>query len=164
MLQLKDTISKSSAPTVLILFGDHSPSAGPENIMYKMLGINSDTFTREGYENLMSTPYVIYANQALKDLYGKDFVGEGPDLEPAFLMPYIFRELDYKGDEYNQFLMDFSNRTTVLKDYTGVVDGTWINDTGEEDNLYKKLKKEYFNNEYYMHKFYLKERGVDKDK
>lgn len=161
---LKDAISKSPAPTVLILFGDHSPSAGPDNIMYKMLGINSDTFTDEGYENLMSTPYVIYANKALKNLYGKDFVGEGPDLEPAFLMPYIFRELDYKGNEYNQFLMDFSKTTTVVKDYRGVVNGTWVGDTGEEDNLYKKLKKEYFNNEYYMHKFYLKDKESTEDK
>ena len=51
-----------------------------------------------------------------------------------------------------------------MKDYRGVVNGTWVGDTGEEDNFYKKLKKEYFNNEYYMHKFYLKDKESTEDK
>lgn len=158
LLNLKDTIDESPAPTVLVLFGDHSPSAGPDNIMYKMLGINVDTLTDEGYENLMSTPYLIYGNQALKDLYGKDFSGEGPDLEPAFLMPYIFKELEYKGNEYNQFLMDYSNSTTVLKDFKGVIEEQWVVGSGKEDGLFESKRREFLNNEYYMHKFYLKDR------
>ncbi|UHR02444.1 LTA synthase family protein [Peptoniphilus sp. GNH] len=161
---LKDELEKSEAPTMLVLYGDHSPSAGPDKIMFDMLGINKDLASDDGYENIMSTTYVIWANPALRKMYGKPFQEAGQDLEPAFLMPKIFEELGYKGNEYNQFLTDFSKKCTVLKDQKAKIDGRWISktknaDENEDQKLLEKISHEYFNTEYYMEKFYLKDKA-----
>ena len=55
---------------------------GNNGSMYAELGISLDTTTEEGFRNYYSTWYLIWGNQAAKDLLGEDFQGQGPDLSP----------------------------------------------------------------------------------
>ena len=110
-----EAFEKSERPVVLVLWGDHSPSMGEANSIFKMFNINCDMATSEGLYNVYSTPYVIWANDKAKEVTGNSFVGEGPTIEPAFLMNFLFRQLGYEADEYNQFLTDFTQDITVIK-------------------------------------------------
>ena len=42
-----------------------------------MLGIDLDVSTLEGFYNYYATPYIMYANDAAKQITGNQFVGEG---------------------------------------------------------------------------------------
>ncbi|MGN1300952.1 MAG: LTA synthase family protein, partial [Clostridia bacterium] len=81
-----NALKESNEPVVLILFGDHNPWLGDNNSVYSMLGINLNLDTEEGFYNYYCTPYIIWANDAAKDVLDKDFVGEGPTISPCFLM------------------------------------------------------------------------------
>ena len=50
---------------------------GEGNSVYEMLGIDLDVSTLEGFYNYYATPYIMYANDAAKQITGNQFVGEG---------------------------------------------------------------------------------------
>ena len=50
--------------------------------MYAELGISLDTTTEEGFRNYYSTWYLIWGNQAAKDLLGEDVPGPGAGPRP----------------------------------------------------------------------------------
>ena len=68
LAKLVDYIDSREKPTVLLFFGDHNPSLGPNQAAYKMAGnVTSDgKYTKEDYDFLYSTPYLVYSN------YGAD--------------------------------------------------------------------------------------------
>ncbi|MEA4934181.1 MAG: LTA synthase family protein [Lawsonibacter sp.] len=121
-------------PVVLVLFGDHKPWGGNGNSVYTELGVNFDLSTVEGFFDYYSTPYVIWANSAAKQVLGSDFVGDGGDFSPCFLMPEVFDQCSWTGPGF----MALSNQ---LRDITPVVhvwdlywkDGTLANLLPEED-------------------------------
>ena len=67
---------------VIVLFGDHNPWMGDANSVYSKLGIDLDLSTKEGFLNYYATRYLIWANDAAKEVLGCDFQGEGPRREP----------------------------------------------------------------------------------
>lgn len=85
---------ENDEPTLFIIFGDHNPSLGKNNSGFAYLGLDIESDSLEAYTNKYTTPYYIHANQSLKDLWGKDFVGKGPNLSTEFLISYAF---DYLG-------------------------------------------------------------------
>lgn len=102
-------------PVVLLLYGDHMPWMGNHGSIYKEeLGINLDTTTEEGFRNYYSTWYMIWANQAAKDLVGRDFVGQGPDLSPCFLMNELFEYVGWEGSAYMQAQRETAHTLPVL--------------------------------------------------
>lgn len=142
---LVDNFEKSDRPIVLVFWGDHSPSMGEGNSIFKMFNINCDMATPDGLYNIYATPYVIWANSKAKELTGNSFVGEGPTMEPAFLMNYLFRQLGYEGDEYNQFLTDFTQDVTVIKQNLTLYKGEFKPTTDPE--VSERLK-DFYNVEY----------------
>ncbi|MBP2025404.1 LTA synthase family protein [Peptoniphilus stercorisuis] len=144
---LVDYFSSINEPTVLILFGDHSPSMGDQKICFDMFNINYDPSKNEGMENVYTTPYVVWANNSAKRTIGKDFVGDTRTLEPALFMSNIFKYMGYKGDNYNQFLQDTSKDINIIKE-------TWFSVNGEytknpSDEAMEKINN-FRNMEYYM--------------
>ena len=103
---LVDTLRSEPEPIVLVLFGDHKPWLGDNSSVYTEAGIDLSFATPEGYYNFTRTPYVIWANDAAKETLGSDFVGEGEDFSPCFLMMKLFDECGYTGDEYMNALRD----------------------------------------------------------
>lgn len=138
---LIDGFRKSERPVVLVMWGDHSPSMGEGHSIFKMFGINSDISTPEGLFNVYSTPYIMWANDKAKEITGNAFVGEGPTVEPAFLMNYLFRQLGYPADPYNQFLTDFTQEINVIKPNLTLYNGNFVPTENEE--VQKKLKDFY---------------------
>ena len=148
MEYLVDSFRNSSEPVVLIMFGDHSPSMGDNKICFDMFNIYADPKKSDGIKNIYMTPYIVWANNAAKKEIGKDFTGTGKDLEPAFLMNEIFSYMGWQGNQYNQFLTDYTKEVTVLKENWFCVNGEYINKTQENKELEKKIH-EYKNMEYY---------------
>ena len=143
---LTDNLRYSKKPTVLILFGDHCPSMGDNKICFDMFDVNYDGDTTEGIKNLYSTPYIVWANKSAKRQIGRDFIGQGKDLEPAFLMNEVLNYMGIEGNQYNQFLTDFTKDFTVAKVHWFCVGGEYK----EELNEYEKKELDKFKNvEYY---------------
>lgn len=114
---LLERLDEDKSPTLLIVFGDHNPALGQETDgSYKDLGIDVGTDQLNGYLNRCRTPYIVWANSALKASTGKDFVGEGPDLSPQYLMNYAFHYLGWTGPRYMQIINSELPEVTVVND------------------------------------------------
>lgn len=97
MCRMAEELEKRDEPVVFVFFGDHKPWMGNGNSVYTEMGINMDVSTLDGFYNYYATPYVIYANQAARDLLGNDFAGDGGDFSPCFLMARVFDECGWEG-------------------------------------------------------------------
>lgn len=113
---LVDTLRGREEPVILILYGDHMPWLGNGNTVYDALGINLNQTTDEGFRNFWSTRYLIWANDAAKQVLDFDFTGEGPDLSPCFLMGHLFDLLDWEGDAYTQATREIRQTLPVIHD------------------------------------------------
>ena len=83
-------LEEMEEPVVLVLFGDHKPWGGNGNSAYIEMGATFDLSTLDGFYDYYATPYVIWANSAAKETLGRDFVGDGGDFSPCFLMTELF--------------------------------------------------------------------------
>ncbi len=144
---LVDNLRASDEPTVFVAFGDHSPSMGSNNAISKMFGLKDSTAELEGIYNLYETPYIIWANDKCKEVLGKDFVGEGRDIEPIFLMSDVFEYIGYKGSEYNQYLREFSQDISIMKETFFRIKGDFTHKPSEK---YLKKIEQFKNFEYYV--------------
>lgn len=97
-----DSFRDDAEPVVLVFFGDHKPTLGTGNCYYAELGINVDENRAIGCENLYSTPYLIWANDAAKKLLGKDFRGTGDTISPCYLMTELLDCCGWDGPAWAQ--------------------------------------------------------------
>lgn len=143
-----DSLRADAEPVILILFGDHNPSLGAE--IYSAMGINLDTSTEEGFRNYYSTRYIIWANDAAKEILGNDFSGEGPAIGPYFLMNQVFELCGWRGPSYLQALNDISEEVQVVN-ASGVCmkDGQFVKETDVAAN---QAITQYRHLEYYQRK------------
>lgn len=103
--KLIDFFRKEEEPTIIVLFGDHNPGLGESSIDgYEMLDIDIDLSTVEGFLNYYETPYLIWGNPKAKEVLKKDFQQQGNDISPNFLMAELFQYLDWKGNEYMEYI------------------------------------------------------------
>lgn len=111
--KLVDTFEASDEPVVLVLFGDHNPWLGTDNSAYKMMDIDMDLGSVEGFENYYETPYIIWGNSAAKEVLDKDFSEEGPTISTNYLMPELFDYIGWKGNEYMQYISNLKEEIPV---------------------------------------------------
>ena len=97
-----DSFRDDETPVVLVFFGDHKPSFGAENCYYEEMGVNVLEGTAEGCRNLYSTPYLIWANDAAKELLGNNFTGRGGMISPCYLMSVVFDQCGWEGPAWMQ--------------------------------------------------------------
>lgn len=102
MCRMTEELEKRDEPIVFVFFGDHKPWMGNGNSVYTEIGVDLDVSTLEGFYNYYATPYVIYANQAARDLLGNDFAEDGGDFSPCFLMAKVFDECGWEGPGFMQ--------------------------------------------------------------
>lgn len=114
MLDLLDELRGEDEPVVLVLYGDHKPWLGDDGGVYSELGVSLDLSTQEGFYNYYSTRYVIWANDAAKDLLGESFVGEGETLSANYLMNELFELLGWTGNSYMQLTDDVREALPVI--------------------------------------------------
>ena len=151
MAHFVDALRDSNEPVVMLLFGDHKPSLGQENSAYDEMGINILEGTADGYYNLYSTPYLIWANDAAKQVLGKDFTGEGDTISPCYLLSELFDCCGWEGSAWMQYQRSARDSISVLTEqlFCADADSGLRNDLTEEQLA---ARNEYKIVEYYMRK------------
>ena len=140
-------------PVVLVLFGDHKPWAGNGNSAYTAAGANFDIATPDGLYDYYSAPYLIWANSAAKAALGREFVGEGGDFSPCFLMPELFDRCGWEGPGFMQLAREMREITPLLHERDLYLREGALTDTlGEAEQAFLT---DYINAQYY------RETGID---
>ncbi len=103
MAAFVDAFREDEEPVVLIFFGDHKPTLGEENCYYEELGAISTGYSGRERLHLYTTPYLIWANDAAKEVLGRDFAGEGDTISPCYLMSEVFDCCGWTGSSWLQF-------------------------------------------------------------
>lgn len=129
-----DELRAMDEPVVLVVFGDHNPWMGDGNSVYEALGISFDLATEEGFHNYYDTRYLIWANDAAKAALGFDFVGQGPDLGPYFLMSHLFDLCGWEGPAFMQASRQLAAHVPVLSVTGRYVEEGRLTDTLTPEN------------------------------
>lgn len=103
LAQFLDALREDRQPAVVLLYGDHKPWMGDNRLVLSELHVNLNPSTPDGFLNAQSTRYLIWANDAAKELLDDDFTGEGPDVSVGFLMNLLFDKLGWEGSAFMQF-------------------------------------------------------------
>lgn len=145
--QLVDYFDTLDEPVVFVIFGDHKPWLGEDDLGYTEFGINMDVDSEDGFLNYYETPFIIYGNAEAKRVLDRDFVGELDEISPYYLMNTIFEYIGFKGDQYNQYLTDLKQYFTVANPIYYKVDGRYTRNLSEkEQDIYQDFKcVEYYN-------------------
>ncbi len=114
MTGLAQRLEEWDEPVVLVLFGDHKPWAGNGNSVYTELGADFDLSSRKGFYEYYSTPYLIWANSAAKEVLGRDFTGDGGDFSPCFLMAEVFDQCGWEGPGFMKLSRQMRAITPML--------------------------------------------------
>lgn len=109
-----DAYRDDPEPVVMVFFGDHKPTLGQGNAFYSELGITGESATQNDRYRLYSTPYLIWANDAAKEVLGRDFTGEGPTISPCYLMSEVFDCCGWTGPSWMQFQRTVRDTVPVL--------------------------------------------------
>lgn len=133
-------------PVVVVLFGDHKPWLGNSDIGYKMMDINIDFSTVEGFSNYYKTPFIIWGNDAAKTVLKSDLIGELEDISPNFLMAELFNSLGWEGNEYMQYIKGLKNHYDVNHIVYFKENGEYKSDMSASN---KKRYEDFMNVEYY---------------
>ncbi len=114
MSDLAAGLEELEEPVVLVLFGDHKPWGGNGNSVYTELGADFDLSTAEGFKEYYSTPYLIWANSAAKEVLGNSFTGDGGDFSPCFLMAELFDLCGWEGPGFLQLSRQVRSATPMV--------------------------------------------------
>lgn len=144
VLKLVERLRSDPDPVILVQYSDHLPWMGDNNIFYNEMGVDLDPSTAEGFMRYKSTHYLIWANDAAKEIIGHDMKGEGPTVTPNFLMNVLFDQLGWEGPAFMQAMGDVMDEMSAIPTIGYyVVNGELVNAVPED-------KKELFNNFVYM--------------
>lgn len=142
--QLIDYFREQDEPVVVVLFGDHNPWLGDNNSVYKMLGIDLDLDTEEGFYNYYCTPYIIWGNEAAEEVLNVNFYGRGTDVSSSFLMNELFELIGYTGNEYMQYTTELYKTFPVLHEDACVENGKfmreWSNSAEQKIDEFSKVQ------------------------
>ncbi len=143
LLELVKRFRQSERPIVLLTFGDHKATLGKDvnnytTSAYARFGMDVDLSTEQGFFNYYSTDYVIWMNDAARELLGYSGKGleTGPVISPCYLMNLLFDTLGWgKGPDYLQAMADMMETFPVYstKGRVGVdgslsttIPGKWV--------------------------------------
>lgn len=132
LMDLVEELRADPEPVALIVFGDHMPWMGDNNAFYDEMGLDIQC-GQEG--SMYSTRYLIWVNEAAKEILGHDVQGEGPTVSPCYLMNLLFRQLDWEGPAFLQAMNDMMEVFPVIHTLSPehyVVDGIFTTEIPEE--------------------------------
>ena len=147
LAKLMDRLRSDPDPVVLVTFGDHMPWMGDSNAFYDEMGMNIDPGEEEGFYNHYATRYLIWANDAAREIIGRDLRGDGPDISPCYLMKLVFQQLGWEGPAFMQ-AMDPMMETFPVVSTKGryLVDGELVESIPEDR---KDLFRQFLYMQYY---------------
>lgn len=147
MCRMTEELEKRDEPIVFVFFGDHKPWMGNGSSVYTEIGVDLDVSTLEGFYNYYATPYVIYANEAARELFGSDFAGDGGDFSPCFLMARLFDECGWEGPGLMQLQREMREVSPLMSSNGWrLIDGQLTSElTGAaEDENERYLRAQYY--------------------
>ena len=109
-----DSFRNDAEPVVLLFFGDHKAAFGNANCYYEDLGLNAQIYTPAGCWDMYTTPYLIWANDAAKEILGDRFHGTGDTISPAFLMAELFEVCGWEGNAWMQYQREVAEVLPVI--------------------------------------------------
>ena len=141
LMKLVENLRTDPDPVLLVTFGDHLPWMGDGNVFYQEMGMDIDPGTESGFYTHYTTRYLIWANDAAREVLGRDLAGEGPAISPCYLMNLVFQQLGWKGPAFLQAMEELRQVFPVVST-TGrhVVDGVLMDVIpAERWELYQKF-------------------------
>ena len=124
--KLIDQLRAEEEPVVFILFSDHLPWMGDSNVFYDEMGMDISGDTAESFLRHYTTEYLIWANDAAKEVLDYDFVGEGPTISPCYLMNVAFELMGWEGPAFMQAMEELRQVFPVVTTHDCyVVDGVF---------------------------------------
>ena len=144
LLELVEKFRADENPVVLVVYNDHLPWMGDGNAFYEEMGVDIDVKneTEESFRRRYQTDYLIWANDAAKEILGNDFSGEGPTVSPCYLMNLTFDLCGWEGPAFMQAMDDMMEIFPVMTTRGFyVVDGVFTSEVGEERaELFRQFK------------------------
>ncbi|MBQ9932069.1 MAG: sulfatase-like hydrolase/transferase [Firmicutes bacterium] len=159
-IQINELINyfrEESEPVVVILFGDHNPWLGDNNIVYEAMGMNLELSTQDGFYNYYNTPYIIWGNDSAKAALNNDLQGEGPSIGPYFLMNQFFELVDWEGNEFMKMGNDLRKTIDVVHSTGAFRSRGWV--VEELSPLDYEIWKPFEDAQYYWRTHFVKDRG-----
>ncbi len=142
-----EEVRQDPEPMVFLIFGDHKPLFSDE--VYQELGITTSMEDGQGMEDYLGTPYLIWANEAAKQLSGNEFSGNGPTTSPGYLMNLLFNQLGWEGPAFMQYTENVRQTISVICTKGGYIeDGIYCQALSAEGNT---ILKQYRDLLYYLH-------------
>jgi hypothetical protein len=133
LMGLVENLRQDENPVVLVVFGDHLPWMGDGNVFYEEMGVDIDPSTEEGFLRHYSTKYLIWANDAAKEIIGHDIAGDGPTISPCYLMNLTFSTIGWTGPAFMQAMDDYMETFPVVSIHGFYnADGTYYTTLPEE--------------------------------
>ena len=124
--KLIDQLRAEEEPVVFILFSDHLPWMGDSNVFYDEMGMDISGDTAESFLRHYTTEYLIWANDAAKEVLDCDFVGEGPTISPCYLMNVAFELMGWEGPAFMQAMEELRQVFPVVTTHDCyIVDGVF---------------------------------------
>lgn len=119
---LVDKLRETDRPVVLMIYGDHNATLGSDinnytTASYTHYGMDMNVNSEQGFINYYGTEYLIWANDAAKEVLGRDIKGEGPMVSPCYLMNVLFDVLGWDGPAYLQAMRDYMDVFPVVSTY-----------------------------------------------
>ena len=142
-----DQIEDDPEPMVCLIYGDHKPLFS--DAVYEELGISNTMESEQGMVDYLGTPYMLWANQAAKNILEDDMTGDGPLISPCYLMNLLFSKLDWRGPAFMQFTSEVMEHISVI-----CARGSYLEEGNYTQSLSEsgsKLLKNYQNLLYYLH-------------
>lgn len=143
-------LARRDEPVVLVLFGDHKPWLGNGSFVYSELGIDISCSDEESFLNYYSTPYVIWANDAAKQVLGNDFMGDGGDISPNYLMNKVFSLCSWEGPAFMKASGELMERLPVITSLGAYWENGVFTDTLSEGT--RSMLEDFEKLEYYWRK------------
>lgn len=154
--QLEEFIGKlqeEQEPIVFVLFSDHLPWMGDGNAYYEEMGMDFSLDSEEMNRLQYTTEYLIWANDAAKEILGNDFVGNGPTISPCYLMNLLFEQCGWEGPAYMQAMSEIMEVMPVVStNRSFIIDGNFCHEIPEEC---AELYNMFVNLQYYWRKEFM---------
>ena len=106
--EMLDKLRESREPAVVLLYGDHNPRL--TQWFYDTLDMSRE----ESFLRMYGTPYIIWANDAAKQICDNSFTGKGPIISPGYLMNVLFREIGWEGNDFMAFTNSVREHLPVI--------------------------------------------------
>lgn len=142
-----DSFRNLEDPVVLVFFGDHKVTFGTGNSYYEELGICAQEYTDEGFCNLYTTPYLIWANETAKQVLGSSFTGTGRSISPCYLMAEVFDCCGWSGPSWMQYQRTIRDTLPLLHSKNRYLTATGFNtelSQAQQDALAERKIVEYY--------------------